>query len=451
VIYQPDFTSILRQLADGNESLSASDNGKLSLRSLHLVIKQKKSMRILLIEKYHRQYAGSQRLYFDTAKLLREAGHEVAFFAMAHPKNEPTEWSNYFVEEVDYAEADHLSLWRKLKIAQNIIFNFSAKRKLEALIDDFKPDVAHLFVTYHQLSPSIIWALKGRHIPMVMTLCDYKLASPNYSLFVRGKVWEHSSGFRCLTDRCVKDSFSKSLVCVLEQWIHRLIGTYGKVDVYIGLSQFLIDTYKRLGFPYGIQLLPQPLLSSSYSLDTLSEKVGKKFLYFGRLAKEKGVDTLIRAFAKLTNGETLSIVGFGPEEECLQSLVKELHLENTVQFLGPVYGDALQNLLKESRAVIVPSEWYENTPYALLETFASGTPVIASRIGSLPERVQDGYNGFLFTPGDAHDLAEKIQSLEVIPSLPLQENARRSILVLDQKTYLDTILSLYFSIVKRRE
>lgn len=408
-------------------------------------------MRILLIDKYHRQYAGPQRLYFDTAKLLREQGHEVAFFAMAHPKNEPTEWNKYFVEQVDYEEANHLTLFQKLKVAQNIIFNFSAKRNLEALIAEFKPDVAHLFVTYHQLSPSIIWALKSQGVPMVMTLCDYKLASPNYSLFVRGKIWEYSSGVRCLLDRCVKDSVAKSLVCVVEQWIHRLFGTYGKVDAYIGLSQFLIDTYKRLGFPYEIQLLPQPLVPLPDMTQPLPEKTGKNFLYFGRLSTEKGIGTLIRAFAELKDGETLSLVGFGPEEERLRALTKELHLEGVVKFLGPVYGEDLQLLLRQARAVVVPSEWYENTPYALLETLASGTPVIAARVGSLPERVQDEYNGFLFTPGDAHDLAEKMRALEAVSVKTLQENARRSVMVLTQESYLSTLLPLYSSLIQKEK
>ncbi len=410
-----------------------------------------KEMRILLIDKYHRQYAGPQRLYFDTAKLLREQGHEVAFFAMDHPKNEPTPWSTYFVEQVDYEEANHLSFFQKLKVARNIIWNPSAKQKLEALIADFKPDVAHLFVTYHQLSPSIIWALKKQQVPIVMTLCDYKLASPNYSLFVRGKIWEHSSGFRCLLDRCVKDSFAKSLVCVVEQWIHKLFGTYGKVDVYIGLSQFLIDTYKRLGFPYEIQLLPQPLVPLPDMTLPLPEKTGKNFLYFGRLSAEKGIGTLIRAFAELHDDETLSLVGFGPEEERLHALTKELDLEATVKFLGPVYGEDLQVLLRQARAVVVPSEWYENTPYALLETLASGTPVIASRVGSLPERVQDGYNGFLFTTGDAHDLAEKIRTLETVSLKTLQENARRSVMTLTQESYISTLLPLYSSLIQAKK
>lgn len=403
-------------------------------------------MRILLIDKYHRQYAGPQRLYFDTAKLLRAKGHEVAFFAMSHPKNEPTEWNQYFVEQIDYEEVNNFSFWKKLKVARNIIWNPEAKRNLEALITEFKPDVAHLFVTYHQLSPSIIWALKKRQVPIVMTLCDYKLASPNYSLFVRGKIWEHSSGFRCLVDRCVKDSYAKSAVCVLEKWLHSLLGTYGQVDAYIGLSQFLIDTYKRLGFPYSIQLLPQPLVPLPDVTAPLPVKSGKNFLYFGRLSAEKGIATLIRAFALLHDGETLSIVGFGPEEERLKQLTKELALQSKVTFHGPMYGDDLQKILLPARAVVVPSEWYENTPYALLETLASGTPVIAARVGSLPERVQDRFNGFLFTPGDAVDLAEKIQALSTVSLAELQENARRSVLSLDQDSYLEAILALYFSL-----
>jgi len=408
-------------------------------------------MRILLIDKYHRKYAGPQRLYFDTAKLLTDAGNEVAFFAMRHPKNEPTVWSKYFVDQVEYTEDDALSLWQKLRMASDIIFNFTAKRRLEKLIRDFHPDVAHMFVTYHQLSPSIIWALKKHSVPMVMTLCDYKLVSPNYNLFVRGKIWEHHSGLRCLFDRCVKDSYAKSLVCVIEQWIHSLLGTYGKVDAYIGLSQFLIDTFKRLEFPYPIELLPQPLVPLPDMEEPLPEKVGQSFLYFGRLSSEKGVGTLVRAFAELEDGENLSIVGFGPEEEMLKALTEELGLKERVKFMGPVYGDALKELLKAARAVIVPSEWYENTPYALLEALASGTPVVASRSGSLPERVHDGYNGFLFEPGDARDLAEKIRALKHVPFQALQENARKSVLSLDPKIYLNTLESLYSSLIQAKK
>jgi glycosyltransferase involved in cell wall biosynthesis len=122
-----------------------------------------------------------------------------------------------------------------------------------------------------------------------------------------------------------------------------------------------------------------------------------------------------------------------------------------VKFLGPVYGDDLQEILLPARAVVVPSEWYENTPYALLETLASGTPVIAARVGSLPERVQDGYNGFLFTPGDAHDLADKIRALDTVSLPELQKHARESVMALDQATYLSAITSLYSSLIQAKK
>ncbi len=405
-------------------------------------------MRILLINKYHRAYAGPERLYFDTAKMLERAGHQVAFFSMAHPKNEATPWAKYFAPEVEYEGQQELSLWQKLRMAQNIIFNFRAKKNLEALIKEFQPDAAHLFNIYHQLSPSIIWALKKHHVPIVMTLCDYKLASPNYNLFVRGKIWHHGSGLRCIADRCVKDSYLKSFVCAMEQWFHRFLGTFGQVNVYIGLSQFLIDTFKSLEFPYPIRLIPQALYPFPDTETPLPPVTGKNFLYFGRLSAEKGVATIIRAMSELSSGEKLQIVGFGPEEERLKTLTAELHLGDRVSFLGPVYGKPMAELITEARAVIVSSEWYENTPYALIESLAQGTLVIAARSGSLPERVLDGENGFLYEPGDAHGLAQKMRQVAGLENLDVvRENARRSIASLHPDTYFTKLLALYKSLI----
>lgn len=405
-------------------------------------------MKILLINKYHRQYAGPERMYFDTAKMLTDAGHEVAFFAMQHPKNVATQWSKYFVPEVDYLEGEKVSLWQKIKIAQNIIFNFQAKKQLEQLIDEFQPDVAHMWNIYHQLSPSIIWALKKKKVPMVLTLCDYKLASPNYSLFVRGQIWHHSSGWRCIADRCVKDSYAKSFVCAVEQWVHRALGTFGQINVYLGLSQFLINTFKDLGFPYPIQLLEQPLIPLPDVSQPLSPVPRNHFLYFGRLSHEKGIATLIRAFSLLKGDEQLSIVGFGPEEEGLKELVRELGVAGKVSFLGPVYGDDLKQILARTTAVVVPSEWYENTPYSLLESLAAGTVVIAARVGSLPEKVRDGENGLLFEPGNAEDLAQTIEKLQTLDLERLRDNARHSVLSMDQETYFRSLMEIYTTLSK---
>ena len=215
-------------------------------------------MRVLLINKFHYLRGGAERAYFDTAHILAESGHQVAFFSMQHPENFQTEWSHFFVAREEYTEGNP-TLGERFRLVRNILWNFEAARKLEALIDEFQPEIAHLHNTYHQLSPSILWTLKKRHIPIVMTLHDYKLLSPNYSLFVRGKIWEHTSGWRCLKDRCVKDSLFKSLFCVLEKWLHDFLGSYRKVDRFIAPSHFLIEKLSELGSTLTITHVSQPL------------------------------------------------------------------------------------------------------------------------------------------------------------------------------------------------
>jgi hypothetical protein len=140
-------------------------------------------MRVLLINKFHYLKGGAERAYFDTAHILAENGHSVAFFAMEHPDNFETPWSRFFVSGVDYHDAA-AGLWSKLRAALRILWNSEAATKLDALIGEFKPEVAHLHNTYHQLSPSILWTLRKHGVRIVMTLHDYKLISPNYSLLV---------------------------------------------------------------------------------------------------------------------------------------------------------------------------------------------------------------------------------------------------------------------------
>ena len=153
----------------------------------------KKSMKILLINKYHYLKGGAERAYFDMARILVERGHEVAFFSMHDPNNVSTTWERYFVESVDYGALD-LSLVERLRMAGRILWNHEANRKLAALLQEFQPDIAHAHNIYHQLSPSILWTLRKHGVPIVMTLHDYKVISPNYSLFVRGQIWDHTSG-----------------------------------------------------------------------------------------------------------------------------------------------------------------------------------------------------------------------------------------------------------------
>lgn len=398
-------------------------------------------MRVLLINKFHYGKGGAERAYFDTAHILAEKGHEVAFFAMEHPNNQATPWSRYFVKHVEYLDQEQ-SVFSKVRIGLRILWNFEAYRKLSALIREFQPDVAHLHNTYHQLSPSILWALKKYRIPVVMTLHDYKAVSPNYSLFVRGKLWLSTSGWRAIVDRAVKDSVIRSAICALETWLHRLLGSYRTVDRFIAPSHFLIEEYQKLGFSHPIQYIPQPL----FPFPKTPHPVGKGdyFLFVGRLSAEKGVETILEAAQKLPDQKFI-IVGTGPTEPKLKAFQKQQGLKN-IEFVGYQTGAPLEELFRNAKALLLPSIWYENMPYVMLEAFGYGKPVIGSNLGGIPERIIEGKNGFLFEPGQVDSLVRAIHMFESHDRAQLSQRAWQSIQHLQPDAYYRTLFELYWEL-----
>lgn len=403
-------------------------------------------MRVLLINKYHFLKGGAERAYFDLARMLEKSGHEVAFFSMQHSENYPTPWEKYFVENVEYQDTP-ISLWKKLILSQRILFSFEAKKKLELLLNDFQPDIAHVHNIYHQLSPSIFWPLRQRGIPIVMTLHDYKVVSPNYSLFVRGKIWEHTSGFRCIADRCVKDSFSKSIVCVFEQWIHIFLGSYEKVSTFISPSRFLIEKFRELGFRREIVYIPNPL-PAPRALPTPLEREPSAALYYGRLSREKGIDTLIQAIASLPH-EKVWIVGDGPDRERLETIAENEKVSDRVTFFGSLYDDDLEQIKQKAKCIVLPSLWYENFPYVLIESLQSGAVVIASERGGVTERIHHQENGLLFEAGNVHSLVAALQSLESLPLEEIRKNARESVTDLTEENFMSHLLAVYGNLLKK--
>lgn len=405
-------------------------------------------MKILLVNKFHYLRGGAERAYFDTAEILRSRGHEIAFFSMEHPQNEPTPWSRFFVSPVEYSADGRMSVRAKLRAAARILWNREAEKKIGALMDEFRPDVVHFHNIYHQLSPSVIRAAYKRGIPTVMTLHDYKLVSPNYSLFVRGKIWDHSSGLRCILDRCVKDSRAKSLVCAAEKWLHSMFGTYGKIDVFVAPSRFLSAKFREHGFRPRITLLPQPLLP--FPEESALDGGGEHILFFGRLSPEKSVETLLRAVSFLGATEKLVIVGDGPDRNRLENLAQEILLPESYSFLGAKYDGELENIKRKAKAIVIPSEWFENMPYVLLESLASGVPVIAARIGGMAERIENGKNGFLYEPGNARELAEKIRAVASVDRKAVAAAAMKSVADLRPETYGEALEEVYADVVRKK-
>jgi len=365
-------------------------------------------MKILLANKFFYRRGGSEAVFFDTADLLRKKGHAVAFFAMRNARNGDTPYAEFFVPEVVFGNG--LALRKKIGAAARVLYSREAKRCVERLIEREKPDLVHLHNIYHQISPSILHSFRKYNLPVVMTLHDYKMACPTYNLLLDGKVCERCRRgryYRCLAVKCRDGSLPASLVSTLEMYLHhKLLHIYDLVDVFISPSHFLQGKLREMGFRREVDYLPHFLDLEAFGVpDTTAPEV---ITYFGRLSREKGLETLLEAARGLS--VKFQIIGEGPLRERLVEEVRNLGIGN-LAFHPHLPPERLREEVRRSLFTVIPSVYYDNSPMAILESYALGKPVVGSRIGGIPELILEGETGVTFEPGNAPDLRAKILSL----------------------------------------
>jgi len=363
---------------------------------------------LLSINNYHYRRGGAEVVFLEQNKILEKIGWKVIPFSMKHAKNESTEWQDHFVNEIEYG-ADY-GWHNKFINALKIIYSWEAKNKLQSLIDTIKPDVAHLHNIYHHLSPSILPVLKKNGVPTVMTLHDLKLLCPSYLMLNASGVCEKCKGghiYNVVTNKCMKQSLPLSSLIFSETLVHRVFNIYKKnIDTFILPSQFYLNKFIEWGWePDRLIHIPNfvdvDLLKPNY-------QPGKYFVFFGRLSKEKGVKTLIHA-AHEANVE-LKVIGNGPLEEELKILVSSLGAN--VIFLGYQTGEALHKVIRNARAVVLPSEWYENAPMSVMESYALGKPVIGANIGGIPELIREDETGVTFESANTESLSHALNQFK---------------------------------------
>ena len=360
--------------------------------------------RLLAINNYFYRRGGAESVFLDHMEMFAAAGWDVVPFSMQHPDNLPSPWSDYFISEIEYGR--NSSLLTKFAQAAKIIYSLEARQKIRALISHSTPSVAHAHNVYHHISPSIFTTLREEGVPVVMTAHDLKLACPAYKMLSKGKVCERCRGgqiHNVLLKRCVKDSAAVSGLVLLETMIHRSFGLYrDTLDRVVAPSLFYRDKLTEWGWNANrIVYIPNCIDADQFSA-TADE--GRYFVYAGRLAPEKGLATLVRAAAQAR--QPLVLAGTGPEETALRLLALETGAD--VVFAGYLDKPALKKLIGASRALVLPSEWYENAPISVLEAYALGRPVIGSRIGGIPELVIPEQTGLLAEAGNVDALAEAL-------------------------------------------
>ncbi len=360
-------------------------------------------MKILLVNKFHYLRGGSEKYYFELANLLKSRGHTVAFFSMKHPENITTGDKEYFIDEID------LNTGSKLK-ALDVIYSKTNKKLMTKALDEFKPDIVHINNFQRQLSASIIDAIKEKNIPIVMTAHDLNPICPASIMLYDGKPCEDclTKGYtQCIKKKCNKGSTLKSIIGYAEKKYYDAHKIFKKIDCIISPSEFNKNQFIKGKLNCNeIKVLHNFVNESEHKEYVL----GDYAFYFGRLSKEKGILNLVEAIKDLPNSKLL-IAGDGPERGNIESYIKEYKLDDRITLLGYQNQDNIREYIRNSRFIVVPSIWYENCPYSILETLEIGKPVIGSQIGGIPELIVNNENGFLYKSYNISELKEKLEIL----------------------------------------
>ncbi|KKO19435.1 MAG: hypothetical protein BROFUL_01850 [Candidatus Brocadia fulgida] len=401
-------------------------------------------MKILLINKSLYPKGGDAISTITTGNLLYSKGHEVMFWGMAHPLNPEYPYKDCFVSCIDFNDPGTVK--NQIKMAVNMLYSFEAKKNIEKLMKIERPDIVHLNNFAHQISPSILHVFKKYKIPVVMTMRDYKLICPTYTMVLNDKPCERCRNgryYQCSINKCTKNSLLKSLLNTMEMYLHHnIMHIYDLIDVYISPSKFLKSKCEEMGFKGKIVYLPNFVRVEDFNpqYDWLESSI----VYFGRLSEEKGLFTLIEA-VKDIQGITLKIIGEGPLRERLELEVRNSGIRN-IEFLGYKGGKELKEEIRKAMFVVYPSEWYENNPRSIIEGFALGKPALGARIGGIPELVKDNETGVTFESGNGEDLKAKIEYLRKNPNKIVEMGKTARVFVeqeLNDEKHYEKLMEIY--------
>jgi glycosyltransferase involved in cell wall biosynthesis len=363
-------------------------------------------MRIAMANNYYYIRGGAERVLFEEKKILEAHGHQVPVFSQAHPQNEISEFSNYYIPFKDWR---NISRFQKVPMALNIMYDRRMARGFNRFLEATDSNIVHAHNIYGGLTTSVLDTAQRNGVPVVMTLHDYKLICPSYAMLNRGAVCEDCNGghfIHCLLNTCHKESLTASCVYCIESYLNKWLHKYDTIRYFICPSKFSLRKHADHGINRD-RLLHIPNFVNTAEHKP-SHKEGGYALFVGRLSKEKGILTLLNASEHLD--VPVRIVGDGPLKAEYEDITRDKKMTHVI-FEGYKTGEDLKKLYENAAFLILPSECYENAPMTILEAYACGKPVIGASMGGIPEMIEHGKTGMLFEMGDAERLAECILNL----------------------------------------
>ncbi len=354
-------------------------------------------MRVLEVNKFFHERRGAERHFLDVLRLLSDGGHEVAVFSMDHPKNLPATMPTFLVSRAGFAEGDAGNAWHLIKGVGRLFWSFEGRRVMRRALDTFRPDVVHVHNAYHQLSPSFFPIIRKRGIPIILTVHDFHVVSPDkdaYHDVVGTSYWKYLF---------VPDYFfAKRLLLVVRAYADRIMGYYTRcVDAFIVPSGFVKDTLLRAGIPERkIRVIPHFVTRSAVSdADAATRSsVGPYALYAGSVSEDKGIRELVERFD--TMRYPLILAG---------RKTMPIPASEHVRYVGERSRGELDALYRDASFVVSASRLPETFGLVALEAAAAGKPFIGYDVGALSEIVERGKTGWLAK--DEADFTDSVRKL----------------------------------------
>ena len=364
-------------------------------------------MRVLMVNKFLYPHGGSETYILDIGKQLAKMGHEVQYFGMDDDQRTVGNKANSYTVNMDF----HTGGIQKLLYPFKILYSSEARSKIRVVLENFVPDVVHLNNINFQITPSIIyevrkWEKKTKHsVKIVYTAHDPQWVCPNHMMMIpstKELCFKCKGGNygECTKNRCIHNSLVKSILGTIEGYIYKIFRTYKKVDTIICPSHFMKNTLSN-NKDITERLVVLHNYSDTKEISTIEKK--EYVLFFGRYSEEKGIDVLINACKQLPEVDFI-FAGDGPLKEEVEKI------EN-IKNVGFLSGKELRLMIAQAKFAVIPSIWYENCPFTVIEALKLGTPVIGSNIGGIPELIDEGRTGELFEAGNISQLVDRIWSL----------------------------------------
>jgi len=343
-----------------------------------------------MVHNHYQEPGGEDKVFAAESALLASHGHQVLRYTVHN---------------------EAVKLHGKLALSRKTIWNKTRYEELRGIFQRIKPDLVHVHNMLPLISPAIYHAANSEKIPVCQTLHNYRLICPNALFFRNGMICESCMGLHLswpgIRHACYRRSRPTTMVVSFMNCFHRLLGTWkNKVDVYISLTEFSKQKFIQAGFPKNmIAVKPNFVENVSYFFGSNLGKKREGALFVGRLSREKGVETLLKAWRIVKHRLPLKIVGDGPLAPVIQNTVSN---REGIFWLGQKSILEVYELMARAKTLVFPSECYEGMPRTIIEAFAQGTPVITSELGAMAEMINHGHNGLHFKPGCARDLADRV-------------------------------------------